>query len=144
MTRRRIALVAHDHRKLEMIEWAKQHRAELSRCDLYGTGTTGKLVEEATGLPVTCSLSGPIGGDLQIGSAIAEGRLDALVFFWDPLTAQPHDPDVRALLRVAVVWDIAIACNRSTADILLTNLNWPLKRRPLHGQPAISSAAIAE
>jgi methylglyoxal synthase len=121
MARKRIALVAHDHKKPDLLAWAADHRAELSRHELFGTGTTGGLVADALGLPVHRYLSGPVGGDLQIGAAIAERRLDVLVFFWDPLTAQPHDPDVRALLRVAVVWDVPVACNRATADLLLTS-----------------------
>ncbi|MGL6073102.1 MAG: methylglyoxal synthase [Fimbriiglobus sp.] len=115
----RLALVAHDARKPTMIEWAKQHRETLARCELFATGTTGKLIEEATGLRVTKFLSGPMGGDLQLGGAIAEGKLDALVFLWDPLSAQPHDPDVRALIRVAVVWNIPVACNLATANMLI-------------------------
>jgi methylglyoxal synthase len=114
-----IALIAHDHKKPDMLAWVKQHQATLARHHLIATGTTGKLIETHTGLPVTCYLSGPMGGDQQIGARIAERSVDALVFFWDPLEPQPHDPDVKALLRIAVVWNTPMACNLATADVLL-------------------------
>lgn len=117
---RSIALIAHDNKKAEMVAWAMKNREALADAELCGTGTTAKLVGEATGLPIKRFLSGPHGGDQQIGAKIAEGEIDAVVFFWDPLQAQPHDPDVKALLRIAVVYDIPIATNRATADCILT------------------------
>ena len=114
-----IALIAHDNMKESLIEWCAAHSQILARHFLCGTGTTAHLINEKTGLPVTPYLSGPLGGDQQIGAQLAEGRIDAVIFFCDPLTALPHDPDVRALLRIAVVYDIPIATNRATADCLL-------------------------
>ncbi|AVQ10839.1 Methylglyoxal synthase [Leptospira santarosai] len=118
---KRIALVAHDNRKEDLVSWVKTHREVLSKHRLFGTGTTGKLISEETGLPVSRFLSGPLGGDQQIGAKIAEGELDIVVFFWDPLTAQPHDPDVKALLRIAVLYNVPMACNRSTADYMISS-----------------------
>jgi methylglyoxal synthase len=118
---KRIALVAHDARKPALVAWATAHKEALAKHVLFGTGTTGKLIEATTGLPVTKLLSGPIGGDQQIGAMIAEQRLDALIFFWDPLTSQPHDPDVKALIRLAVLWNIPMACNSVAADYLFTS-----------------------
>jgi len=116
---KRIALVAHDNKKKELIEWAVYNKAALSKHLLYGTGTTGGLVESALNQPVTRFLSGPLGGDQQIGARIAEGKIDVLIFFWDPMEAQPHDPDIKALLRLAVTWNIPFACDRATADFLV-------------------------
>ncbi len=119
--RKRIAMVAHDNKKKELIEWAIYNKTALARHRLYGTGTTGKLLEEALDQSVTRYLSGPLGGDQQIGARIAEGKIDVLIFFWDPMEAQPHDPDIKALLRLGVVWNIPIACDRATADFMLTS-----------------------
>ena len=116
---RKIALIAHDHKKQEMLNWAAANREVLARYELCGTGTTARLVAEATGLAVKGYLSGPLGGDQQIGAKVAEGDIDMVIFFWDPLEAQPHDPDVKALLRIAVVYDIPIATNKATADFVI-------------------------
>jgi methylglyoxal synthase len=118
---KRIALVAHDNKKSELIEWAVYNKTALARHKLFGTGTTGALVQESLGQTVTRFLSGPLGGDQQIGASIAEGKIDVLIFFWDPMEAQPHDPDIKALLRLAVAWNIPFACDRATADFLLTS-----------------------
>ncbi|HLD93623.1 MAG TPA: methylglyoxal synthase [Anaerolineales bacterium] len=119
--RKRIALVAHDGRKADLVEWVKHNRDELARHELYGTGGTGALIASETGLTVNRFMSGPLGGDQQIGAAIATRELDMLVFFWDPLEPQPHDPDVKALLRLAVLHNIPTASNRATADFLITS-----------------------
>ena len=119
--KKKIALSARDFRKSDMIQWALKNRELLSGHFLCGTGTTAALISEETGLPVRAYKSGPLGGDQQIGAMISEGKVDFMIFFWDPLTSQPHDPDVKALLRIAVLYDIPVAMNRSTADFLLTS-----------------------
>ncbi|MCX6298501.1 MAG: methylglyoxal synthase [Bacteroidetes bacterium] len=119
--RKRIALVAHDHKKIDLIEWAVYNKTELAKHELFATGTTGKLLEEALDRPVKKMLSGPLGGDQQIGAMIAQGEIDIMLFFWDPMEAQPHDSDVKALLRLCVTWNIPMACDRATADFIVTS-----------------------
>jgi methylglyoxal synthase len=125
----RVAMTAHDNKKPDLIEWARFNLATLGRHELVATGTTGRLLRDELGLPVTCMRSGPLGGDQQIGARIADGQIDLLIFFWDPLEPQPHDPDVKALLRLAVAWNIPVACNRASADFLISS---PLFGRTYH------------
>ena len=116
-----IALIAHDNKKPQLLEWVKANRECLSHHHLCGTGTTARIIADETGLPVRAYNSGPLGGDQQIGARIVEGQIDCVIFFWDPLTAQPHDPDVKALLRIALVYDIPIANNPATADFMISS-----------------------
>lgn len=130
MKQRHIALVAHDNKKDDLLHWAQYNRAVLAQHALYATGTTGRVLQAHLDLPVHAFQSGPLGGDMQIGAAIVDDQIDMLIFFWDPLEAQPHDPDVRALLRVTVVWNVPTACNAATADMLISS---PLFTDPSYG-----------
>jgi methylglyoxal synthase len=119
--RKRIGLVAHDNKKQDLVEWARYNRALLAQHDLVATGTTGTMLQRELELPVTLLQSGPLGGDLQVGAMIADGTIDFLVFFWDPLEPQPHDTDVKSLLRIGVVWNIPVACDRASADFMISS-----------------------
>ena len=152
--RKRIALVAHDGQKQNLVEWAKFNRNVLAAHEVWATGTTGGMMEKTLGFPVAKLQSGPLGGDQQIGAMIVEGRIDFLIFFWDPLEPQPHDPDVKALLRMAVVWNIPTACDRATADFMISSPlmhgayerlvpdyeSYRLRRLPGETKPATRSA----
>ena len=125
--KKNIALIAHDHRKLDLLDWAEYNRDKLAHHNLFGTGTTGAMAAERLDLPVFTFKSGPLGGDLQIGSAIIDNEIDIMIFFTDPLQAQPHDVDVKALTRISVVYNIPLACNRASADFIISS---PLMEKP--------------
>ena len=119
--RKKIALIAHDNKKQDLLEWVKFNEGLLGQHDLFATKGTGSMIEREVGLEVTCLESGPLGGDQQVGARIAEGDIDFVIFFWDPLEPHPHDPDVKALLRITVVWNVPVACNRASADFMISS-----------------------
>lgn len=138
--RKRIALIAHDNCKADLLDWARYNRGTLSAHELYATGTTGRILSEQLDLDVVRYRSGPLGGDQQVGAAIVEGKIDFVIFFWDPLEPHSHDVDVKALLRIAVVYNVPIACNRATADFILSSPLMRedyLRRLPLSEKPSL-------
>ena len=141
--RKRIALIAHDNCKSGLLDWARYNRGTLGDHELFATGTTGALLSGELGLAVTRFLSGPLGGDQQVGAGIAEGRIDFVIFFWDPLEPHPHDVDVKALLRIAVVYNVPIACNRATADFLLSSPLIVSRYKRLMSQQLTAQQALA-
>lgn len=141
--KKRIALIAHDNKKQDLLEWAKFNKDLLSGHELFATGTTGQILTAELGLEIQRFKSGPLGGDQQIGAKITEGKLDFVIFFWDPLEPQPHDVDVKALLRIAVVYNIPIACNRATADFMISShlMSEEYQRHVLDYKPGIKRVA---
>ncbi|MCX5720160.1 MAG: methylglyoxal synthase [Nitrospirae bacterium] len=141
--KKRIALIAHDNKKQDLLEWAKFNKDLLSGHELFATGTTGQILTTELGLEIQRFKSGPLGGDQQIGAKITEGELDFVIFFWDPLEPQPHDVDVKALLRIAVVYNIPIACNRATADFMISShlMSEEYQRHVLDYKPGIKRVA---
>jgi methylglyoxal synthase len=137
--RKRIALIAHDNCKADLVDWARYNRGTLAAHELYATGTTGRILAAQLELDVTCFRSGPLGGDQQVGAGIAEGRIDFVIFFWDPLQPHSHDVDVKALLRIAVVYNVPIACNRATADFMLSS---PLMREDYRRPLAVDEESV--
>lgn len=137
--RKRIALIAHDNCKADLVDWARYNRHTLSAHELFATGTTGRILAAQLELDVTCFRSGPLGGDQQVGAGIAEGRIDFVIFFWDPLQPHSHDVDVKALLRIAVVYNVPIACNRATADFMLSS---PLMREDYRRPLAVDEESV--